>query len=61
MPSYTHFRPAQPVLVAHFLMAHAAPLRRDFVRLEQARQEAGALTLGSGGRRQNSSYRRCVR
>ncbi len=48
MPSYTHFRPAQPVLVAHFLMAHAAPLRRDFVRLEQARQEAGALTLGSG-------------
>ncbi len=29
-------------------MAHAAPLRRDFVRLEQARQEAGALTLGSG-------------
>ena len=48
MPSYTHFRPAQPVLVAHFLMAHAAPLRRDFARLEQARQEAGALTLGSG-------------
>jgi len=48
MPSYTHFRPAQPVLVAHFIMAHAAPLRRDFVRLEQARQEAGALTLGSG-------------
>ena len=48
MPSYTHFRPAQPVLVAHFLMAHAAPLRRDYARLEQARQEAGALTLGSG-------------
>ena len=48
MPSYTHFRPAQPVLVAHFLMAHAAPLRRDHARLEQARQEAGALTLGSG-------------
>ncbi|MFN7984811.1 MAG: argininosuccinate lyase [Vicinamibacterales bacterium] len=48
MPSYTHFRPAQPVLVAHFLLAHAAPLRRDFERLEMARQEAGALTLGSG-------------
>ena len=42
-----HFRPAQPVLVAHFLLAHAAPLRRDFERLEMARQEAGALTLGS--------------
>jgi argininosuccinate lyase len=48
MPSYTHFRPAQPVLVAHFLLAHAAPLRRDFDRLSAARDEAGALTLGSG-------------
>ncbi|HUR33635.1 MAG TPA: argininosuccinate lyase [Vicinamibacterales bacterium] len=48
MPSYTHFRPAQPVLVAHFLLAHAAPLRRDFDRLALARSEAGALTLGSG-------------
>jgi len=48
MPSYTHFRPAQPVLVAHFLLAHAAPLRRDFDRLSAAHDEAGALTLGSG-------------
>ena len=48
MPSYTHFRPAQPVLVAHFLLAHAAPLRRDYDRLSMARQEASALTLGSG-------------
>jgi argininosuccinate lyase len=48
MPSYTHFRPAQPVLVAHFLLAHAAPLRRDYERLATARNEAGALTLGSG-------------
>jgi argininosuccinate lyase len=48
MPSYTHFRPAQPVLVAHFLLAHAAPLRRDHERLALARDEAGALTLGSG-------------
>jgi argininosuccinate lyase len=48
MPSYTHFRPAQPVLVAHFLLAHAAPLRRDFERLATAWREAGALTLGSG-------------
>ncbi|MDR1989074.1 MAG: argininosuccinate lyase [Acidobacteriaceae bacterium] len=48
MPSYTHFRPAQPVLVAHFLLAHAAPLRRDYARLAAAREEANALTLGSG-------------
>jgi len=48
MPSFTHFRPAQPVLVAHFLMAHAAPLRRDHQRLAAARGEADALPLGSG-------------
>jgi argininosuccinate lyase len=48
MPSYTHFRPAQPVLVAHFFLAHVAPLRRDFDRLAAARTEADALPLGSG-------------
>src|SRR6267143_6955466 len=48
MPSYTHFRPAQPVLVAHFFLAHVAPLRRDFERLAAARAEADALPLGSG-------------
>ncbi len=48
MPSFTHFRPAQPVLVAHFFLSHVAPLRRDFVRLAGARTEADALPLGSG-------------
>jgi argininosuccinate lyase len=48
MPSFTHFRPAQPVLVAHFFLSHVAPLRRDFARLAGARDEADALTLGSG-------------
>ena len=48
MPAFTHFRPAQPVLVAHFLLAHAAPLRRDHQRLALARDEADALPLGSG-------------
>ncbi len=48
MPSYTHLRKAQPVLVAHFLLSHAAPLRRDFERLGRAADEADALTLGSG-------------
>ena len=48
MPSFTHFRPAQPVLVAHFLLSHAAPLRRDFDRLASASSEADALPLGSG-------------
>jgi argininosuccinate lyase len=48
MPSYTHFRRAQPVLVAHFFLAHAAALRRDVVKLQAAENDADALTLGSG-------------
>jgi argininosuccinate lyase len=48
MPAFTHFRPAQPVLVAHYFLAHVAALRRDYGRLEAARTEADALTLGSG-------------
>jgi argininosuccinate lyase len=48
MPSYTHLRRAQPVLAAHFFLAHAAALRRDHARLAAAADEADALTLGSG-------------
>jgi argininosuccinate lyase len=48
MPAFTHFRPAQPVLVAHFLLSHVAPLRRDVERLTRARDEADWLPLGSG-------------
>jgi argininosuccinate lyase len=48
MPSYTHLRRAQPVLVAHFFLSHAAALRRDHARLATASDEADALTLGSG-------------
>jgi argininosuccinate lyase len=48
MPSYTHFRRAQPVLVAHFFLSHAAALRRDAARLHAAADEADALPLGSG-------------
>jgi argininosuccinate lyase len=48
MPSYTHFRRAQPVLVSHFFLSHASALRRDFARLTAAADEADALPLGSG-------------
>jgi len=48
MPAFTHLRPAQPILVAHFFLAHIAALRRDHDRLAFARTEADALTLGSG-------------
>ncbi len=48
MPAYTHLRRAQPVLVAHFFLAHAAAFRRDYGRLNTARDEADALPMGSG-------------
>ena len=48
MPSYTHMRRAQPVLVAHYFLAHVAALRRDDDRFEHARAEADAMPLGSG-------------
>ena len=48
VPAYTHLRRAQPVLVAHVLLAHATALQRDWVRFESARDEADAMPLGSG-------------
>ena len=48
MPSYTHLRRAQPVLVAHVHLAHAAALRRDHARLSILLDEVDELPLGSG-------------
>ncbi len=48
MPSYTHLRRAQPVLIGHFFLAHVSALRRDHARLAWASQEADAMPLGSG-------------
>ena len=48
MPSYTHVRRAQPVLVAHYLLAHAFALRRDVDRFDAVRVEADAMPLGAG-------------
>jgi argininosuccinate lyase len=48
MPAFTHFRPAQPVLVAHFLLSHAAPLQRDHERFDAVRRDCDVLPLGSG-------------
>ena len=48
MPAYTHLRRAQPILAAHFLLAHAAAFQRDHARLGAARGEADAMPLGSG-------------
>ena len=48
MPSYTHLRRAQPVLVAHTFLAHAAAFQRDIERFDFARHEADSMPLGSG-------------
>jgi argininosuccinate lyase len=48
MPAYTHLRRAQPILVAHFLLAHAAALRRDHARFDVLLHEVDELPLGSG-------------
>jgi argininosuccinate lyase len=48
MPSYTHMRRAQPVLAAHFFLAHAAAFRRDYRRFSSVLYEADELPLGSG-------------
>jgi argininosuccinate lyase len=48
MPSYTHLRRAQPVLVSHLWLAHSAAIRRDVYRLGMARDEADWMPLGSG-------------
>jgi argininosuccinate lyase len=48
MPSYTHLRRAQPILVAHYFLAHAAAFRRDCHRFERVLHEADEMPLGSG-------------
>ena len=48
MPAYTHMQRAQPIRLAHWLLAHFWPLHRDMVRLQAARQQALILPLGAG-------------
>ncbi len=48
MPGRTHLQHAQPVLLAHHLLAHAWPLVRDLQRLRDWRVRASASPYGSG-------------
>ncbi|HWN82516.1 MAG TPA: argininosuccinate lyase [Candidatus Udaeobacter sp.] len=48
LPAYTHLQRAQPVRLAHWLLAHFWPLIRDAERLAAARDRALVLPLGSG-------------
>ncbi|WP_367182568.1 argininosuccinate lyase [Edaphobacter sp.] len=48
MPSYTHLQRAEPVLIAHWLLAYVAMLERDFSRLSDCRARLNLCPLGSG-------------
>ena len=48
MPSYTHLQRAEPVLVAHWLMAYFEMAMRDISRLQDARARMNFCPLGSG-------------
>ena len=48
MPGYTHLQRAQPVLLAHHLLAYFQMLERDKRRFRQCRRSASTLPLGSG-------------
>jgi argininosuccinate lyase len=48
MPGYTHLQRAQPVLLAHHLLAYVAMFERDLDRLTDAHRRADVLALGAG-------------
>ena len=48
MPGYTHMQRAQPVRLAHHLLAYEAMLVRDRGRLADASRRAGESPLGAG-------------
>ncbi|MFA4841279.1 MAG: lyase family protein, partial [Agrococcus sp.] len=48
MPGRTHLQHAQPVLLAHHLLAHAWPLLRDLERLADWRVRASESPYGAG-------------
>src|SRR5215218_8058579 len=49
MPGYTHMQRAQPVLLAHHLLAYVTMLHRDLDRLEDAYRRTDVMPLGAGG------------
>ena len=48
MPGYTHLQRAQPVLLAHHLLAYFQMLERDKSRFADCRKRTDVLPLGSG-------------
>lgn len=47
MPGYTHLQPAQPVLLAHHLLAYYEMLKRDSSRFTDCLKRMSVLPLGS--------------
>ncbi len=48
MPAYTHLQRAEPLLLAHWLLAYAEMFFRDADRLADCRRRVNVLPLGSG-------------
>jgi argininosuccinate lyase len=48
LPGYTHLQHAQPVLLAHHLMAHAWAMLRDVERIADCRRRVDVSPLGAG-------------
>ena len=54
MAGMTHMQHAQPILLSHFLLAHAEAFLRDMARLKHAAANADACPMGSGALAGNS-------
>lgn len=48
MPGYTHLQVAQPVLLAHHLLAYFEMLQRDYTRFSDCLERVDIMPLGSG-------------
>ena len=48
MPGYTHLQPAQPVLLAHHLLAYFEMFQRDIERFNDCLRRTDVMPLGSG-------------
>lgn len=48
MPAYTHLQRAEPVLLAHWLLAYVEMILRDASRFEDCRERLNFCPLGSG-------------
>ncbi len=48
LPGYTHFQPAQPILLSHWWLSFFWPLQRDVERIFDLIERTASLPLGSG-------------